>query len=132
MACRAAWAINSQNMPPLVLAVELIGKNELWEGNDDLLHALWMVQPNHPAAGSLLVLSLVKDGRVAEAEHILSTLKGGLVAWSDARQGTGRCCCCETTLSRITMDPSPRTSELSRLHGGAVGYQPGPSYSTVR
>jgi cytochrome c-type biogenesis protein CcmH/NrfG len=72
-ACRAAWRV-SNNPQPLSLAAALIAREELWRDNEDLLRALWMVQPNHPAVGSLLVLSLVEQGQVSQARSILESL----------------------------------------------------------
>ncbi|MCH2152870.1 MAG: tetratricopeptide repeat protein [Phycisphaerales bacterium] len=73
-ACRAHWKTSSGAIEPLHLASMLIARHELWKDNEDLLRSLWMNVPNHPAAGSLLVLSLAEQGRTDEARQILSGL----------------------------------------------------------
>ena len=73
-ACRANWNTSPGQIEPLQLAALMIARHELWKDNEDLLRALWMEQPSHPAAGSLLVLSLAEQGRKDEARRILSSL----------------------------------------------------------
>ena len=73
-ACRAAWRVNPQQPRALQLAAVLIAREELWKENEDLLRALWTGRPDHPAAGSMLVLSLVEQGRIDEARALLASL----------------------------------------------------------
>ncbi|MEE2907165.1 MAG: tetratricopeptide repeat protein [Planctomycetota bacterium] len=73
-ACRAAWVSQPQQIGPLLVSADLIRTNDAWAGNEDLLRNLWMAQPNHPSAGSLLVLALVEDGRIDDAQQVLESL----------------------------------------------------------
>ena len=73
-ACRAAWVSQPQQIGPLLVSADLIRVNDAWAGNEDLLRSLWMAQPNHPSAGSLLVLALVEEGRIDEAQQVLDSL----------------------------------------------------------
>ncbi len=72
--CRAAWKMNPNQPTPVLMACNLIQANQLWKDNEDMLRAMAEKNPRHPTAGSMLVLSLVENGRIDEAGLFLNTL----------------------------------------------------------
>lgn len=72
--CRAAWKMNPDQPTPVLMACNLIQANQVWKDNEDMLRAMAEKNPRHPTAGSMLVLSLVENGRVEEAGAFLKTL----------------------------------------------------------
>lgn len=72
--CRAAWKTNPDQPTPVLMACNLIQANQLWKDNEDMLRAMAQKNPRHPTAGSMLVLSLVENGRLQEAGIFLDSL----------------------------------------------------------
>lgn len=72
--CRAAWKTNPDQPTPVLMACNLIQANQLWKDNEDMLRAMAEKNPRHPTAGSMLVLSLIENGRIQEAGLFLDGL----------------------------------------------------------